>query len=142
MDIVSMINDKINKLAKLNMISGVQPSDLADNIYLENYHSMSSYKNYNCIIFELTFEEEIDNIKTTTLLRYIYNTEKVLYRIEEEINGEIMIQWDREIIERQLINDMVDLLNQHFSKKQVDKFLSTVPLYLKEKILTKLNMVA
>lgn len=79
-------------------------------------------------------EEEIDDKLFCTILRYIYNENKRLLRIEEQINDNIRIEWDRDFIEDVLINDIIDIMKNHYEKKDIEYFLRSLPDDLISKI--------
>lgn len=134
MSIQEIINSKINRLISIRLTNGVQPEDLASNIYLEDYKKLSFYKVENKVIGEITFKEEIKGMQVDTTLRYIYSENKVLLRIEEQINDRIKIEWDREIIENELVNDVIDLLKSEYSNTEIQCFINTLPEDLKSRI--------
>lgn len=134
MDMPEVVKSKIDRLINIRLTKGVQPSDLANNIYLNNYEKLNFYKIEDKVIGELTFKEKIDDNFINTTLRYIYNKQNVLLRIEEQIYDNIRIEWDRDIIESNLINDIIDILRSTYSNEYIESFIKTLPNDLKCKI--------
>ncbi|MCM3768374.1 hypothetical protein [Neobacillus niacini] len=136
-----LIEDKLNNLIKLLLTSGVQPSELADNVFLSDYKFIKFFKQNHSIIGELTFEEIIGNKSTDIILRYFYDSSKKVVQIEEEIYGEITLLWSRESKEAELINEIVNLLKE-LDLNKVSEFISSLPTELSNKIKRELQKVA
>ncbi|MCW6091351.1 hypothetical protein AAGC94_07890 [Clostridium sporogenes] len=134
MNSYEIIKSKVDRLINIRLTEGVQPEELANNIYLSDYKKISFYKDNDYIIGELTFEEELNSKLINTTLRYIYNKNKILLRIEEQIGCDIKIEWDRDIIEGTLISDIVDILKSQLSDNVSKNFINSLPDDLKEKI--------
>lgn len=141
MDEVMLIERKINNLIKLFLTIGVQPSELADNIFLNNYKRISFEKQEGYVVGELVFEEELGSTKTDTILRYYFVGNKVTLIEEETFNGANII-WDREYKESELINDIVGLMKRNFNSKKVANFIKTLPDELSIKIKSVYNKIA
>ncbi|MEL5900144.1 hypothetical protein AAGC94_19080 [Clostridium sporogenes] len=134
MNSCEIVKSKIDRLINIRLTNGIQPEELADNIYLNDYKKICFYKENDYIIGELTFDEEISGKLINTTLRYIYNKSKILLRIEEQIGNDIKIEWDRDIIENILINDIVDILKKQLSDDVRKGFINSLPNDLKAKI--------
>ncbi|KLV23580.1 hypothetical protein [Bacillus altitudinis] len=129
-----LIEDKLDDLVKLMLIKGVQPSELADNVFLCDYKSIRFYKKNDLIIGELIFEEINEKGSSVeVLLRYYYNKSNRVILIEEELNNQIKVLWDREFKEIDLLNQIVFLLRE-LDVKYVYKFISSLPLELSDKV--------
>ena len=133
MKTVRLIEDKLDTLVKLMLTAGVQPSELADNVFLSDYKSISFSKKDNSVVGELVFEEMIGEISIDVLLRYYYDTSKRVVLIEEEINNRTKVLWDRDTKEIELINEVVSLLKELDTKK-VSEFISSLPSELSDKV--------
>lgn len=142
MAIKDVVKYKLDRLISILLTNGVQPSDIADNIFLKDYTQISYRKCDDKIIGEITIKEIEGAKESSFLLRYVYSKDKQIERIEEEKQGNIIIQWDRNEIITNLINDIVDLLKSHYTKAQMNKFLKTLPNELQEKIIDRLYKVA
>lgn len=141
MDEVMLIKRKINNLIKLFMTIGVQPSELADNIFLKSYKRISFVKQEGYIVGELVFEEELGSITTDTVIRYYFVGNKVTLIEEETFSGKNII-WDRDYKESELINDIVGLMRRNFSPGELVSFIKTLPDELSNKIKSAYNKIA
>ncbi len=128
------IKKEIEGLINLMLTNGVQPSDLADNIFLNEYVSLKYEKINGQVIGSVTFEEEIDLVKKNTTLHYFYDENKQVVKIEETIRNRRKILWDREKREQEIINNIIRLMKNCYSKKQIQKFIDTLPDKLKIKL--------
>lgn len=138
-----LIKLKIEKLIDLMLTSGIQPSDLADNIFLNEYQSIIYKKDNQSIVGELVFKDNTENKITNVIMRYSYDLEKKVNKIEEEIDGKVTVLWDRNITESELINDIIDTMNANYTIEEVKKFIMTLPEEIKQKInLININQVA
>lgn len=123
------INQLINQVIDLNIVKGVQPNELTEAIFDDSYLSMSMKKDaLNNLCLELSFldDEELNN---THIMRYKYDSNGVLFRIEQKINkGRFTTQWDREKTLLKLYSDIKkELLNNKVSRKSIENFLLTLP---------------
>lgn len=134
MDVNGDIKKEIDDLINLMLTDGVQPTDLADNIFDEAYISIK-YKKFNGqIIGNVTFEEEVDSRKISTTLRYFYNASKQVIKIEEVINRRRTILWDREQQEREKLLKIICLMEEYHTEEQIEKFINTLPDNLKNRL--------
>lgn len=141
MEKIRLIENKLNSLVKLMLTLGVQPSELADNVFLSDYKSIMFFKQNQLVIGELTFEEIIGSTSTDVIIRYYYDSSKKVVMIEEEICGEKALLWNRETKELELINEVVSLLKDLDSSK-VSGFISSLPIELSNKIEHQIRKVA
>ncbi|NMA70237.1 MAG: hypothetical protein GX958_12610 [Desulfitobacterium sp.] len=132
----SFLEKKLDDLINLMMTDGVQPNDLADNIFLEPYTQVSYKKVSGQVIGELHFEEEKNVI---TVLRYFYGNDKKVYRIEEQIQDSVKTLWDREFEEKQIINEVVKIMEEYYNSSQIEKFISTLPPSIRGHLNNKLK---
>ena len=130
----SDIKKKIDELINLMLTNGVQPSDLADNIFLNEYVSLKYEKINGQVVGSVTFEEETDLIKKNTTLHYFYDDNKQVIKIEESIKNGRRILWDRDEKEQETICDVIKLMQKCYSKKQIQKFIDTLPDRLQIKL--------
>ena len=129
-----LVQRKINSLIKLMLTKGIQPSELADNVFLNDYKSIVFNKQNGCVIGELIFEELYGQVQTDVKLRYLYDSKKTVFRIEEELFGVITVLWDRTQKETDLINEIVHLLTESVPSNKVSEFISNLPKELSDKI--------
>lgn len=137
-----VVQKKLDTLISIMLTDGVQPSDLADNIFCEEYKSINFRRCGQQIIGELVFIEQNGQKKINVSLRYFYNVNKKVMRIEEEISGKVKILWDRNAKETELINEVVSILKTHYNKQQLRKFLATLPADLKILITEEYGKIA
>ncbi|MCK4260051.1 MAG: hypothetical protein KAX49_13820 [Halanaerobiales bacterium] len=123
------IKFKLDRLIGIMLSDGVQPNDLANNIFLKDYEKISYTKKDGMIIGELLFYDDEE-----VTMRYVYNFDMKLMRVEEEVKGKVIVEWDRTIVENTLIQDIVDLMKIHYSHEQINKFISSLPKELQERI--------
>lgn len=133
MSVRELVFDRLNVLTNIMLTKGVQPSDLADNIFLNEYISISLYKTNNSILCKI---ELVNNI----FLHYRYTIDRELLSICEIINGVTQTLWDRETRECELLEDIINLAKLCYSEKQLNSFIDTLPLHLKDKILLAINV--
>lgn len=134
------IKESLSTLVKLMLTPGIKPSELADNVFLKDYKSISFFKKNEMTVGELTFIEMIGNNSYDVLLRYYYDTSKRVILIEEELNGKNTIVWDREASEIEIINEIVYLLKTYEPRK-ITNFLSSLPTELSNKVLNQYKRV-
>lgn len=127
MNISAVIQKKLNQLIDILLTDGVQPGEIVDNIFLKEYNRMNCYKSNHYIINEVAFNETINGKVVEVILRYYYSFEKKLMKIEEEFRGEKHIEWDREMAESILVNDIADILKIYYTEKQMEKFITSLP---------------
>ena len=130
----TVIKKKINDLINLMLTDGVQPSDLADNIFFESYVQIRYEKINGEIIGELVFKEKTEDKELETTLRYFYGINKKIIRIEEEISDLKRIIWDRDYEEARMINDIVSMMMDCYLPDQIEKFTNTLPEDLRLKL--------
>ena|SRR5690625_4616422 len=134
------IKESLSTLVKLMLTPGIKPSELADNVFLKDYKSISFFKKNEMTVGELTFIEIIGNNSYDVLLRYYYDTSKRVILIEEELNGKNTIVWDREASEIEIINEIVYLLKT-YEPRNITNFLSSLPTELSNKVLNQYKRV-
>ena len=137
-----VIQYKLGRLITIMLNDGVQPGDIADNIFLNEYKQVSYKKCGDKIIGEVVISETEGNKESDYILRYIYTLNKRVMRIEEEKCGKVIVQWDRTFVETELINDIVDILKAYYTEAQMERFLSTLPNDLSRKIISLIHRVA
>lgn len=133
MNTEKLIDNKIESIINLTITKGVQPEELAENIWNKNYISLNLYKENNFIVCSLKFLDEGIEVN----MKYIYNSDKYLIRIEEIVNGNLSILWDKDIKLQILIDDLNELLFNKYSKEKVEEILNTLPDKLKKYLLKK-----
>lgn len=133
---INMISKKIDELINLLLTRGVQPSDIASNIFLNDYSSICYRKIDGMVVGELLIQEtDISSSK----LRYYYNLTQEVIKIEEEFLGVTSVIWDRNFAESKIVNELVSLLKDVYDEKQISKFISTLPKSLQSKVVEEVN---
>ncbi|MCY9669575.1 hypothetical protein M5X11_32425 [Paenibacillus alginolyticus] len=140
--IPTFLQKKLNDLIELMLTDGVQPSELADNIFLPTYKSVAYQKINEQVIGELTFLEEINSVNTTVRLRYYYSEEKKVTKIEEELHEKVNVIWCRDNTEDRIIQEIYELMTVMYDKEQVVKFINTLPEDLKHKLIKNQSITA
>ena len=133
MNTEKLIDNKIESIINLTITKGDQPEELAENIWNKNYINLNLYKENNFIVCSLKFLDEGIEVN----MKYIYNSDKYLIRIEEIVNGNLSILWDKDIKLQILIDDLNELLFNEYSKEKAEKILNTLPEKLREYLLKK-----
>lgn len=137
-----LLNKKLDDLLNLLMVDGVQPSELADNIFLQPYVQITYKKVNGGVVGELHFEEEANKKHGVTVLRYLYNNDKKVYRIEEEVGDLRKILWDRDFEETNILDQILEIMRELYNSSQIEKFISTLPPLLGEHAKDKFKDIA
>lgn len=138
----SVLRPKLDTLINLLLTAGVQPGELADNIFLESYKRISYERRKQDIVGELEYIEYTDCKKIDITIRYYYGFDKRINRIEEESEGTLLILWDRGIAEYELVNDIVDIMKSCYTDKEIKSFMLSFPEELRAKIVSVIENVA
>lgn len=138
----TVVKKKFDDLIDLLLTKGAQPNDLADNIFLQNYTSIQYRKMGELVIGELGFIELINGKEEEVFLRYFYDQDRRILKIEEQIVDKIATVWSRESRESELINEIVGILKNYYTSEQVQKVINTLPDQLRAKITDKYAEVA
>lgn len=106
------MKDKINKIVATTLTQGIQPSEMADAIF-DNAYQDIEIKRYNGeVIMTVSFIEHVEDEIIFNKFRYTYSLDRVLQRIEQEINGRgYRLQWDR-------LEDMKSTVDAIFDKAE------------------------
>ena len=132
----NVISKKIDELINLLLTKGVQPSDIASNIFLNDYSSICYRKIDGMVVGELLIQEtDISSSK----LRYYYNLTQEVIKIEEEFMGVTSVIWDRNFAESKIVNELVSLLKDVCDERQISRFISTLPKSLQSKVVEEVN---
>jgi hypothetical protein len=136
------LKDKLDKLIALMLVNGVQPGDLADNIFLDSYNSIIYKKEKDMVIGELNYLEDHGSIILDVTLRYYYDSERNIIKIEETLLNQTKLLWDRNTKETELLTDIIVAMKEDYSDKQIDKFISSLPHGLQDLLKTAFINVA
>jgi len=119
-----------DKLIATYLAKGVQPSDIADTVFEDNYIEMSISKKNKQLIMTFTFEEfDDEGQQILNSMRYTYSEAKQLNRVEQKVGkGRFKVQWDRY---DDLMSILSELLSLMPSKVARESFIETLPQDLK-----------
>lgn len=134
MDVNGYIKKEIDDLINLMLTDGVQPNDLANNIFDEPYTSIKYEKVNGQIIGNVTFEEEFNYRKVLTTLRYFYNDSKQVIKIEEVTNRRRRVLWNREQKENEKLSKIICLMKEYHSEEEIEMFMNSLPNNLKNRL--------
>ncbi|NFG24863.1 hypothetical protein FDF11_13465 [Clostridium botulinum] len=128
MNTKNVIDYKIKKIINIAITKGVQPEELVENIWSTPYKTINMIRDDYSISCCLTFLED----KKEVTMKYVYDLDKTLIRIEEIVNNKILILWDKEIKLKELLDDLSELLSINYTKNKIEKILSTLPKELQK----------
>lgn len=140
-----VIKDITESLINLHMFKGIQPSELADSIFEDCCLGMSTKKNADIIEVVISFTEmcEMTGKIFTHHMKYIYNRESFLLKIEEAVNSKSYKPvWDRNFLVKRKIEDLsVKLKELAYGEAQIKEILNTIPRKFKQYIQAELKLV-
>jgi hypothetical protein len=141
------INKRVNRLlediSSTYLTKGVQPSEIADAIYEKAYCSIEMSKKSDSIQMIVSFQDEDEEVSSKIKMRYIYNFEKNLVRIEQKVNGlSYKIQWDRSSALELMISQLETELLQINDQSLVSQVLDTLPKEIYRIIKPRFKLVA
>ena len=129
-----MLNEKIqiltDKLIATYLAKGVQPSDIADTVFEDNYVDMSLSKKNNLLTMTFTFEELDDEGQlVVNVMRYTYNEAKQLNRVEQKVGkSRYKVQWDRYDDLMSILSELLSLVPSTTARESL---IETLPQDLK-----------
>ncbi|HHN8373644.1 TPA: hypothetical protein ACRRXW_002561 [Morganella morganii] len=89
-------NSKIDQIVAFCLMKGVQPCELITAIFEKEYTHIETIKNKNDIYLIISYNELVDNNIYNIKMRYTYDLDSRLQRIEQKTNKSgYKIQWDR-----------------------------------------------
>ncbi|ENV01920.1 MULTISPECIES: hypothetical protein [Acinetobacter] len=141
-----VIKEITDSLINLYMFKGIQPSELADSIFEDCYLGMTTKKSADNIEVVISFTEacEITSKMYTHHMKYIYNKECFLLKIEEAINSKgYKSIWDRASLVKYKIEALSEKLKElAYKEAQIKEILNTIPPKFKQEIQTELRLVS
>lgn len=140
---IETIKTLVDELTTLHITRGVQPGDLADNVFEDSYVTSSSCKTPTGAQFEMTFQEvDEDHQVSQVTMRYTYDQSRYLLLVEQRVSGKrFVVQWDRAVCIKEKVDQLEVLLNTELPKERVKSILATIPAdFLK--LFPKLQLVA
>jgi len=123
------IKTLVDELTTLHVTRGVQPSELVDNIFEEDYVESSARKTSAGLIFELTFTESVEEESPSKVtMRYTYDHNRHLVLVEQNVAAKrFSVQWDRARAVQERIEKLEVLLSAKLPQAQVARILATMP---------------
>ncbi|EGT3611554.1 hypothetical protein FAP59_18390 [Morganella morganii] len=86
----------IDKIVAFCLMKGVQPEDLVTAIFEKEYIGIETLKQNDEVYVIVSYKEENDNNIDIISMRYTYNLDSQLQRVEQKINNlKYKTQWDR-----------------------------------------------
>ncbi|MFH6564925.1 hypothetical protein [Pseudomonas kulmbachensis] len=139
-----LLKEAIEELAILHLYNGVQPSDLADAMYENPYLEFKITKEVEQLIVGLCFLDECDGKSTTVCMKYFYNLDKQLQRIDQKIGlKRFSTQWCR----IQSTNEAIAKVERTLAMLEIDSvqtkaIMSTLPPNVRSLLRAKLSLAA
>ncbi|RMT66828.1 hypothetical protein ALP29_00105 [Pseudomonas syringae pv. avii] len=123
------IKTLVDELATLHVTRGVQPSELVDNLFEDDYVESSARKTYHGMVFELTFlESDEEGSPSKVTMRYTYDRSRHLVLVEQKVAAKrFSTQWDRARAVQERIGKLQALLSDQLPQDKVEMILSTMP---------------
>ncbi|MDI3390981.1 hypothetical protein QLG10_00885 [Pseudomonas sp. V98_8] len=119
----------VDELSTLHVTRGVQPSELIDNLFEDDYIESSARKTSQGLVFELTFQEvDDDGSPNRVTMRYTYDLSRHLVLVEQKVAAKrFSIQWDRARAVQERLGKLDALLAERLPQERVAAILSTMP---------------
>ncbi|MGY2963175.1 hypothetical protein ACVWZP_004124 [Pseudomonas sp. TE36184] len=123
------IKSLVDELTTLHVTRGVQPSELIDNLFEDEYVESSARKNSDGLIFELIFTESVEEgAPSKVTMRYTYDRNRHLVLVEQKVAAKrFSVQWDRARAVQERIEKLEVLLSAKLPQAQVARILATMP---------------
>ncbi|CAB5592102.1 hypothetical protein N5D79_17165 [Pseudomonas sp. GD03817] len=123
------IKTLVDELTTLHVTRGVQPSELVDNLFEDDYVESSARKTSAGLIFELTFTESVEEeLSSKVTMRYTYDHNRHLVLVEQKVAAKrFSVQWDRARAVQERIEKLEALLSGRLPEAQVARILATMP---------------
>lgn len=119
----------VDELSTLHVTRGVQPSELIDNLFENDYVESSARKTSQGLVFELTFsEQDEDGSSSKVTMRYTYDRSRYLVLVEQKVAAKrFSIQWDRACAVQERLGKLEAQLTDQLPREKVAAILSTMP---------------
>ncbi len=127
--ITNEINILMDKIVSLNIAKGIQPSELSESFFDDEYSSIIIEKSHNYVYAIVSFTDTDEQNNTSEhLFRYTYNKEKQLLQIEEKLNNKAYkTVWNRSKVLESLYVELSDKLVELNPKQKVNDLLKQIP---------------
>lgn len=141
------INNKIKQLVQditsLYLAKGVQPFELVESAFDDCYESFDIQKKNGKLQLTLAFVDVDEDWKSHVKMRYTYDQNQKLLRIEQKIDSSrYLTQWDRGSKMRGLVSCLETELKSVNSSMVVSKTLDSLPDDIASAVAPKLTLVA
>ncbi|MDC4235953.1 hypothetical protein UR07_11810 [Pasteurella multocida subsp. multocida] len=142
--ITNEINILMDKIVSLNIAKGIQPSELSESFFDDEYSSIIIEKSHNYVYAIVSFTDTDEQNNTSEhLFRYTYNKEKQLLQIEEKLNNKAYkTVWNRSKVLESLYVELSDKLVELNPKQKVNDLLKQIPQPEIYQIFQTLRLVA
>lgn len=119
----------VDELSTLHVTRGVQPSELIDNLFEDDYVETSARKTSQGLVFDMTFQEtDDDGSSSKVTMRYTYDLSRHLVLVEQKVAAKrFSIQWDRARAVQERLGRLEALLGERLPQDKVAEILSTIP---------------
>lgn len=124
------IKTLVDELTTLHVTRGVQPSDLIDNLFEDDYVESSARKTSDGLVFEITYQEKADESGALgkVTMRYTYDCNRHLVLVEQKLTTKrFSVQWDRAQAVQERILKLESMLLSKLPYAKVAQILSTIP---------------
>jgi len=145
MSLIKGLSKLTDRLASLYLFKGIQPSEIADAIFENNYSNVTLDRTESEIVLVASFTEfdEVSQTEYKHQIKYIYSKNKCLQVIEQRVgNKRFKVQWSRQEEIDKLVNEFVGRVQNILSKEQLGILLSTLPKEIRPQVKTRLKLVA
>lgn len=133
--------EQITKLINIELLIGVQPSELVDNIFFTNYKNINLSKTKKNIIMEIIYVEKHLDTELDVSLNYFYDLNKNVVLISEKIGEEETILWSRKEKEKEILFSINSLL-ENLDVIERNQIIETFPKKYKNKLTKKFIIAA
>ncbi|QTL38816.1 hypothetical protein HGO23_13125 [Xenorhabdus budapestensis] len=133
------INKVIDKMLAFCLTKGVQPDELVTAIFENEYDSIETLKKKNYINVIVTYKDCDEHDESIIKMKYIYNTDRQLLRVEQKINsGNYQVQWDRESTLDLILKELLELFESE--QQTINLIKDQIPAELRGIIYPKLKL--
>jgi hypothetical protein len=135
----------VNALIALYFTKGVQPSELTDNIFDDDYRTVSSKRNSDqTVMVTLSYIDQGAESLQTVDCRYTYDAGRTLLLVEQKVGaGKYSTQWSRQAATAIAVENLATaLIEAGYSPERISSSLATLPVDLHHRVRTALKAVA
>ena len=137
------IKELINKLTLIYLTPGVQPSEISDAIFEDEYKQIDLQKKNGEIKMSVTFLDYDREFPVTVVMRYTYNLNNILLLVEQKVDRcPFKVQWDRDKEIDSLLTEISRRLLELNNDLEVERVMNTIPDVLRTDMRNCLRLVA